>query len=231
MWLGKFADTDPMGAWEAILAPEEQERAQRFHFMPDRRRSVYGRGLLRWLLGSYLELDPIRLQFAYSSQGKPELTSALVEKLAKGQLHFNLSHSGTQLVLAFAWERRVGADVEQVRSDIELEQIAERFFSPAEQGALRSLKSPDRIPAFFRCWTRKEAYVKATGKGLTLPLDQFDVSLLPGQPAALLATRPDAEEASRWALHGVDVGPEYAAAVAVERGRSSPPEPLLGNKG
>jgi 4'-phosphopantetheinyl transferase len=212
-----LADSTPTEAWEALLAPEELGRSRRFHFAPDLRRYVYGRGLLRWLLGAYLDLDPARVQFVCSAHGKPELAPALVENLAKRRLHFNLSHSGSRVLLAFAWERHIGVDVEQVRHDIEVEQIAGRFFSRAEQDALQSLESASRIPAFFRCWTRKEAYVKAKGQGLALPLDQFDVSLLPGEPAALLATRPDAGEATRWALHGLEAGPEYAAAVAVER--------------
>ncbi len=224
IWLGKLADedlanADPLETWEAFLAGDEQERAGRFHFAPDRRRYVYGRGLLRWLLASYLETDPARIQFTYSAEGKPELAPASGSK----QLHFNLSHSGTRLLLAFAWERRVGVDVEQVRSDIELEQIAGRFFSRGEQDALRSLDEASRTPAFFRCWTRKEAYVKALGKGLALPLSQFDVSLLPDQPVALLATRPDPLEAENWALHDLDFGAEYSAAVAVERSSSAAP--------
>jgi 4'-phosphopantetheinyl transferase len=230
VWLGELVDADvadsgSQEAWEAFLAPDEQERARRFHFPADRRRFVYGRGVLRWLLGAYLEADPARIQFTYSSEGKPELKPAPASR----QLHFNLSHSGTRVLLAFAWERRVGADVEQVRNDMELEQIAGRFFSLSEQNALRSLDEASRISAFFRCWTRKEAYVKATGKGLALPLSQFDVSLLPNQPAALLATRPEAREAERWVLHNLDVGSGYAAAVAVERGSPSADEPLARN--
>ena len=219
VWPADLADTAPLDAWEAFLSPEEQERVRRFHFPADFRRYVYGRGLLRWLLASYLETDPARIQFTYSPEGKPEV----VPGPAHRQLHFNLSHSGTKLLLAFAWERQVGADVERLRSDIELEQIATRFFSYAEQSALLSLPPAQRTAAFFRCWTRKEAYVKATGKGLSLPLGQFDVSLLPEHPAALLATRPNAQEAEHWLLHGLELGPGYAAAVAVERSSNSRP--------
>jgi len=99
----------------------------------------------------------------------------------------------------------------------EVEQIAKRFFSAAEQEALGSLDKSARVPAFFRCWTRKEAYVKAVGTGLSLPLDQFDVSLLPGKPANLLATRPDPDEASRWILRNIEIEQAYAAAFVVER--------------
>jgi 4'-phosphopantetheinyl transferase len=213
VWFAELGDSNSLDTWESLLAPEEQERAQRFHFAPDLRRYTYGRGLLRWLLGAYLEMDPTDLRFTYSPHGKPDLAFGI----AKRQLGFNVSHSGTLLLLAFAWERCVGVDVEQVREDVEVEQIAERFFSHNEREALLSLNEASRIPAFFRCWSRKEAYIKATGKGLSLPLSEFDVSLLPGQPAALLATRPDPREAGRWTLYNLETGSEYAAAVAVER--------------
>jgi 4'-phosphopantetheinyl transferase len=112
--------------------------------------------------------------------------------------------------------REVGIDVELIRSDLKIEQIAERFFSHHEIATLRALPTELRQSAFFRCWTRKEAYIKATGKGLSLPLDQFEVSLTPGEPAALLSTQPDPNEAQRWSLRELTPAPGYAAALAVE---------------
>jgi 4'-phosphopantetheinyl transferase len=209
-----------MGTWEGLLSQAELERSARFRFEEDRQRYVYGRGLLRELAGSYLGAQPKHLEFSYTANGKPQLTSA-----SKDQgLSFNLSHSGARLLLAFAWNREVGVDVELVRRDVETVQIAQRYFSQAEQRELVALESAEQIPAFFRCWTRKEAYVKAVGGGLSLPLSQFDVALLPDEPAELLATRPDPAEAARWVLWNLDLGPDYAAALAVSQ-RPQVPRP------
>ena len=213
VWIGDLTKAQTMGPWAERLAPEERERAGRFRFEEDRQRYVYGRGLLRELTASYLTLHPESLQFHYTESGKPELPAEPRQR----QLGFNLSHSGERLLLAFAWDREVGVDVELLRSDLEVEEIAKRYFSSDEQRALLSLSATEQIPAFFRCWTRKEAYVKAVGGGLSLPLSQFDVALLPDAPAALLATRPDSQEAARWSLRNLDLGPDYAAAVAVSQ--------------
>lgn len=213
LWLAETEGSNSLSDWEALLGSDERERAHRFHFPEDWRRYVYGRGLLRWLLGSYLGLDPGSLKFTYSEHGKPELAAGL----STLPLHFNLSHSGAKLLLAFAWDRRVGVDVEQITGNRDLEQIANRFFSPAERAALQALVGDIRKEAFYLCWSRKEAFLKAMGGGLSMPLDQFDVVVDPRQPAALLATRPDPEEASRWEMHGLDVGLGYAAAIIVER--------------
>ena len=212
-WIGDLTKAEPVSAWESLLAKEELERAARFRFEQDRHRYVYGRGLLRELAAAYLGTNPDQLEFLYGPGGKP----GLAPDAAGRQLCFNLSHSGARLLLGFGWNRQVGVDVELMRHDVETRQIGERYFSQEEQKALFSLTPAGQIPAFFRCWTRKEAYVKAVGEGLSLPLSQFDVSLLPGEPATLLATRPDAVEASRWTLRNLDLGPEYAAAVAVEQ--------------
>jgi 4'-phosphopantetheinyl transferase len=120
------------------------------------------------------------------------------------------------MLLAFASDRRIGVDVEKVRRDFSTVEIAERFFSEAERCALRELPREQRHEAFFRCWTRKEAFIKALGEGLSHPLDQFDVSIAPGMPPALLATRPDAREVTRWTLRDVEVPGDYAATLAAE---------------
>jgi len=213
IWVAEVGSTNSLSDWEALLRSDERERAHRFHFPEDWRRYVYGRGLLRWLLGSYLGMDPASLNFTYSEHGKPELAASISAR----PLRFNLSHSGTKLLLACAWDRRVGADVEQVTGNRDLEQIANRFFSPAERSALLALTGEIRKEAFYLCWSRKEAFLKAVGDGLSMPLDQFDVAVEPGQPAALLATRPDPAETDRWEMHGLDLGPGYAAAVVLER--------------
>ena len=162
------------------------------------------------LLGRYLGVPPETLSFDYGPFGKPRLTGL------KTPLQFNASHSGHILLIAIMLDRAIGIDVERIRSNLSVLDIAERFFSPLERAALAALPETLRTNAFFDCWTRKEAYIKARGEGLSLPLNGFDVSFLPGEPAQLLATRPDAAEASRWRLRELDVADGYKAALAVE---------------
>ena len=195
-----------------VLSPDEHEKADRFHFDVDRRRFVIGRSALRMLLAQRLGTAPAKLQFDTSAFGKPHLASAFADTA----LRFNVSHSGDIVLIALALHRALGVDVEHMRPDIEVVGIAERFFSVAERRALGTLDPKEQRDAFYACWTRKEAYIKATGDGLSLPLDQFDVTLLPGEPARLVATRPDPAEATRWTLMGLEVGDGYKAALAVE---------------
>jgi 4'-phosphopantetheinyl transferase len=196
----------------AVLSPDEHEKADRFHFDIDRRRFGTGRGTLRMLLAQCLGTTPAMLQFATSAFGKPHLAG----DFAGAPLQFNVSHSGDIVLIVLALRRALGIDVEHMRPDIEAVGIAERFFSATERRALATLDPTQQRDAFYACWTRKEAYIKATGDGLSLPLDQFDVTLLPGEPAQLVATRPDPAEAGRWTLMGLDVGDGYKAALAVE---------------
>ena len=196
----------------SVLSQEERERAKRFRFPKDRNHFIVARAVLRTILALYLNREPGELRFGYSPYGKPYL----MREQNKYGLHFNLSHSHGLALLAVASQRKIGVDVERIRSDVADEPIAEQFFSPQEVARLRSLPVALQAEAFFNCWTRKEAYLKARGVGLSLPLYQFDVSLAPGEPAALLETRIDAEEASRWSLRELLPGPGFAAALAVE---------------
>lgn len=195
-----------------ILTEDERRRADGFCFEEDRERFIAARGILRILLGRYLNLEPGRLNFCYGSHGKP----ALAEKSGEDTLSFNVSHSHRLALFALARGREVGVDVEYVRSDLELAEIAARFFSPQEAATLRSLPAEMRMEAFFACWTRKEAYIKARSEGLSLALDGFSVSLVPGEPAMLLNTREDPSEAARWTLRELKPGPGYAAALAAK---------------
>jgi 4'-phosphopantetheinyl transferase len=190
----------------------ERARAARFHFEKDRVRFVVARGALRAILGRYLRVLPARLQFQYSPYGKPSLGA----EFAGSGLDFNVSHSHSLALFAFARGRALGVDVERLRAGAADQQIAERFFSEYEVSALCGLPAARQPRAFFDCWTRKEAYIKATGEGLSFPLAEFDVSLLPDEPAALLRVRGDACEAERWDLRALDVAPDYAAALAAE---------------
>lgn len=199
------------------LASDEQERAQRFHFDKHRRAYIVGRGLLRNLLGRYLQMNAGEIQFGYTEYSKPFLAStASGLNDSRNGFRFNLSHSGTVVLYAFGYGRELGIDVEFIKPDFDYAGVAEGFFSESERAVLHSLSIVDRPQGFFNCWTRKEAYIKAHGEGLSLPLDQFDVTLRPGEAAKLLATRPDPTEASQWHLQALPMPLGYAAALAVE---------------
>jgi 4'-phosphopantetheinyl transferase len=199
---------------QQVLSSDEQERARRFHFERDRRRYIVARGVLRTLLGRYLNLAPTEVEFVYNAWGKP----SLIPQHGQATLHFNLSHSGELALYAFARQAEVGIDLELIRPDLDYEQIAEHFFSPHERTALRSLPTAVKGECFFQCWTRKEAYIKAKGQGLSIPLAQFTVSLRPGEPASLLAVQGDPHEARRWSFYELVPGSGYLAALVVERG-------------
>ena len=201
----------PAEPFVELLQPDEVARANRFYFEKDRKHFVVARGFLRVLLGWYLRADPRRLQFAYGAWGKPSLDGEFRES----QLRFNMSHSHGVALYAVTEGREIGVDVEQVRADFASDNVARRFFSPLEVGVLCELPEDDRVAAFFRCWTRKEAYIKATGRGMSQPLDGFDVTLGSGDDAALLRTEDGSHE--RWRLLDVAVGAGYAGALAVEK--------------
>lgn len=215
LWLARLDLPDlPVGVLYQTLSPDEQERARRFRFGEDRRRFVVGRGVLRTILGSYTGAPPAQLRFAYSPAGKPRFAPETGQPAAS--LSFNLSHSGELALYAICLDRRVGVDIEQFRPQVAEDPIAERFFSPQEVDALRSLPPDEQAPAFFRCWTRKEAYVKACGEGLAIPLNRFVVTLRHGEPATLLDAGDENEQATHWFLHSVDIAPGYEAAVAAD---------------
>ena len=192
-----------------LLSADEQERALRFRVDQARIAFVVTRGMLRVLLAQYLQTAPGELRFRYGIHGKPILED-------NSNVCFNVSHTHGLTIMAFAMRRAIGVDVEDVSRNLDVRRLAERFFSDSERQALRHLSGPDLRAAFFRCWTRKEAYIKAKGQGLALPLRQFDVSVAAGDRDALLATRPDPGEAARWIVSDVPVTAGYAAAVAVE---------------
>ncbi len=164
------------------------------------------------ILSRYTDIAPEQLQFTYSAYGKP----ALAEATGGTTLRFNLSHSAGLALCAVTHNREIGVDIEGMRTISELRQISKQFFSANESAVLLALPEHIQPEAFLTCWTRKEAYIKAKGEGLSMPLNCFDVSLVPGEPAALLATRGDPNEASRWLLRELFPGPGYLAAIVVE---------------
>ena len=147
------------------------------------------------------------LRFNFGPQDKPSLEA---QDLGP-RVNFNLSHSHGLAVYAFALGREVGVDVELIRPEFTGDDIAERYFSPRELAELRALSQDLRAEGFFNCWTRKEAYVKARGEGLQIPLKDFDVSLTPGEPPVL-----ESGDISRWSLRSFEPAPGYVAAVVVE---------------
>ena len=196
-----------VNGFRGTLDPDELQRANRFYFERHRRAFVVGRGFLRDVLGRYLKSQPQELKFSYGAYGKPSLNG-------ETRLRFNMSHSHDVGLLAITEDRDLGVDVEHIRADFATEEIARRFFSRCEVDAFNALAMEDQVAAFFRCWTRKEAFIKATGRGLSQALDGFDVTLGPGVKAELL--RAEDDDASRWSLCDIDVGEDYAAALAVE---------------
>jgi 4'-phosphopantetheinyl transferase len=161
------------------------------------------------LLGRYLGRSPESLRFVVNAHGKPGLDLDI-------PIRFNLTHSGPWALYAVTLGREIGVDIERIRPDFGGDAIAGRFFAPGEVAELQSLPDDSRPLAFFHGWTRKEAYIKAKGKGLALPLDQFEVAIAPGRPVALLATLPDPAEAARWSLVELPAEPGYVAALCVE---------------
>ena len=211
VWRVSILDFPPDSVrWvESILSAEEDRRAARFYFNIDRHRFILSHGALRYILARYLSLSPEDVQFKTGEHGKPSIAS-------EAELDFNLSHSGDFALIAIANGHKVGVDVEKNRQDMEHEKIAQRYFSEREKTELQKLPNDQKMIGFFNCWTRKEAYIKAQGLGLSLPLDSFDVSLAPNEPAVLHATRPDPREASCWILLSLDVHFDHTGAVAVE---------------
>ena len=196
----------------ATLSDDEQKRAARFHFKKDRDHFAAARGALRDILSRYLLIDPATIVFQYSDYGKPDLDHNVIDS----ELRFNVSHSHGMALIAITNGLEVGVDIEFPREDLSDEQIARRFFSSKEVEALLALPKSLQNIAFFKCWTRKEAYIKGIGEGLSMPLDQFDVTMVPGEPARLLQTRPDPNEATRWTLFEILPGRGFIAALAIQ---------------
>ena len=186
------------------LAADERQRADRFHYERDRLRYVAGRTALRTILARYLDSAPQALRFTYNAQGKPALEPPAA-------LRFNLAHSDNHALLAVTTgPHELGIDLEHLRPGFATDTIAERFFAPEETAALRALPQPAQEAAFFRCWTRKEAYIKACAQGLHMPLDSFDVSLGADEPARFL------RNGEGWSMASFQVEPDYEGAIVAE---------------
>jgi 4'-phosphopantetheinyl transferase len=197
---------------DSLLDDDERDRARRFHFPKDQGHFSVGRGLLRCLLGEYLRIAPAAVRLSYTSAGKPHV----VGETGDTAIEFNVAHSDGLVVFAVTRGRALGVDVERVRPGVEWRELAGRYFAPPEVAELTALPSDCQERAFFTGWTRKEAYLKALGLGMAIPLDQFAVSLTPNRPPALLATAHDPSQRDRWDLHEFTPAADYVGALAVE---------------
>jgi len=213
MWRAQLElPTSRVQELEGLLTDDEVDRANRFSFEIDRQRFIAARGTLRSILSRYLTISPDHLRFQYNPYGKPFLAPGSSASL----LNFNLSHSGSMALYVITRNMEIGVDVERVRADVEYEEIAERFFSAKEVSILRMMPTEKKLEAFYNCWTRKEAYIKAHGKGLSLPLNSFDISFAPWEPSIVLSTKDETQESSQWTLLDLKPGSGHVGALAVK---------------
>jgi 4'-phosphopantetheinyl transferase len=212
VWLRVPEDGDVAATNRALLSASERDRADRFAFVRDSTRYIVGRAGLRRLLSARLGVPADAIAFETTAYGKPMLAACH----APADLQFNVSHSGDIVVYALAQGRAVGIDVEAIETRVDRDSIARDYFSVAEHAAYAALDPAIRPIAFMNCWTRKEAFIKAVGKGLSYPLRSFDVSLTPGEDARLLRLSEGPGTAGDWTLASFEPCPGYVGAVAVE---------------
>jgi 4'-phosphopantetheinyl transferase len=205
-------DEQTLGRHRQLLTTEEQVRAERFLFVRDRHHFITARAILRTLLGSYLQQDPRKVMLTYGERGKP----ALAIQRPDVPLEFNLSHSAGMALYAFTLQAQTGVDIEFHRDIQDLRQLAATVFSASEQAALDALPATLKKVGFYAAWTRKEAFIKAIGEGVAFPLDRFDVSLTPGEPARLLRIHGDPIAARRWQMVAFTPAEQFSGALVVE---------------
>lgn len=196
----------------ATLSPLEKERAGKFCFDLHRNRFIAGHGLLRTILGRYLQTSPSKLNFIYSPEGKP----VLEQKFEGAKLHFNLADTEDLMLFAVTHVGPVGVDIEHIRPVEEMDNLVARFFSQRENELFQKVPPGGKLTAFFNLWTRKEALLKATGEGITCSLNLVEVSFLPDEPARVLAISGDSEKAASWSLHALSPAPGFVGCVAVQ---------------
>lgn len=215
LWVVRLAVIPEKSSYfKSILSLDEQERAGRFQKIRDTERYVAARGSLRSLLGGYLAIEPDQLKFACDAFGKPRLAG----EVPLISVSFSVSHCDDLALFGFVRSHKIGVDLERVRTEIEVEDLAERYFSPNEFQRLCSLPADQRREAFYCGWTRKEAYLKGRGEGLSYGLDSVEVSLGPGEPAVILGASDDPDVSGHWTVQHLSPAPGYVGAVAVEAG-------------
>ena len=192
----------------ALLSPDELERASKFKFEIDRLTYVIAKGLLRTLLGKYMNFHPSSIQFNYNKQAKPYLKHQI-------PIEFNVSHSQNFLMFGFTLHHAIGVDIEYNKRPVEVKQIAHQFFSKTEAEKLLALPENQWLPTFYNCWTRKEAFIKAKGGGLSIPLDQFEVSILNNEEPVLKAILWDQNDVVNWKMEAFHINRDYTGAILI----------------
>jgi 4'-phosphopantetheinyl transferase len=213
VWCANLGDF--RGEWlqlYGLLSSAERARAERFRFCKDRNEYIISQGMLRIILSRYLEQHPTKIEFCYGRFGKPEIKADLVRE----RLNFNISHSGGLALYAVTHSCPVGVDVEWLRPIPHFEEIASRFFSPRETETLMALSTECRMEGFFACWTRKEAFLKATGEGISEGLAKVEVTLTPWEEPEILRTTAELKARTEWQLRSFSPAPGYLAAVAFQ---------------
>jgi 4'-phosphopantetheinyl transferase len=198
-----------MSYYSQILSGQEIEKSKRYYFEKDQRRYVQSHAILRIILGKILGESPASIQFVLNPYGKPYVNHLE----GKADIYFNLSHSLAGVLIAVSQGIECGVDIEFQKEDFPSKEIAEHFFSENEIRAYLALPPEQQKEAFFNCWTRKEAYIKAKGKGLNIPLDSFDVSLAPNEPARLLQSRLEPDDIEQWSLVHLESWDQYSSAL------------------
>jgi 4'-phosphopantetheinyl transferase len=212
VWRVRLDEPVEMTLTPSILSSDELTRASRYHFEKDRLHFARCRSALRFLLSRYVGISAAEISFEYQPSGKPELPAQQNPR----QLRFNVSHSAGLALIAVSAGHRVGIDIEEIRADVDITILAERFFSDRERAGLRALPDHLRLPAFFACWTRKESFLKATGDGLSFPLADFSVATHPDLDPALEEIRGNTEARRQWLLADLNVIEGYRATLALE---------------
>ena len=213
VWSVRLDEPARAGSEVVVLSPDEIARASRFHFEKDRIHFTRCRSALRDLLVEYLTIPAAEIRFEYLTSGKPQLAP---EQNPSG-LQFNVSHSANMALIAVGREHRLGVDIEKIRGDVDTTALAERFFSLRERAGLQALPDHLRVPGFFACWTRKEAFLKATGEGLSFPLEDFSVTTHPDLDPEIEEIKGSTDEGKQWFLADLSVVDGFRATVARER--------------
>jgi 4'-phosphopantetheinyl transferase len=208
VWIVNATSELHLGPYFGYLSVAETQKAAKFRFQKDKANFVLGRSILRILAGHYLSEDPKKVKFKYNKYGKPQLADSNI-------LRFNIAHSEDSIVLGFSENMAIGIDVEKIKTDFDIMEIARNYFSEREIEALGNFPPSQRARAFYRCWTRKESFIKAKGTGLSFPLNAFTVSLNRDDSAKLLETQWQASERSEWNLYSFTPSEGYLAALTV----------------
>jgi len=195
-----------------MLSDDEIIRAGKFRFENDRKQFITSRAMLRTILSHYLDSSPQLIRFGYTAYGKPELATTAGDD----PVCFNLSHSGVFALYAITRCRKVGIDIERLHHNVAFEQVAERFFSPGERSSLEGIEIDKQKELFFRYWTRKEAFVKATGYGVSFPMENCDVVQFSDRHLSPVILQGHHGENGCWYGRDLSPGPGYAAAIVAE---------------